>query len=44
MEGQINWTALPILIEIYGIENVELLHSDLKAIREHMKRKHGDAT
>jgi len=44
MEGAINWAALPLLIEIYGVEDIEALHRSLRTIRDHLKRKNGNAT
>ena len=37
MGNQIDWTALPIVVEIYGVEDVVLFISQLEAIREHLR-------
>lgn len=37
MGGMIDWAALPIVVEIYGIEDVPLFISKLEAIREHLR-------
>lgn len=37
MGGVIDWTALPIVVEIYGVEDVALFISKLEAIREHLR-------
>lgn len=42
MGGEIQWSALPYLIEVYDVDDVERLTADLIAIREHMRRKHGN--
>jgi hypothetical protein len=34
MGGAIDWTALPIIAEIYGIDDIELFVAKLDAIRE----------
>lgn len=43
MGGEIQWPALEILCEIYGIENVEGLINNLCAIREYnyMRARNG---
>lgn len=38
MGGEINWTALPILVELHGVLDVEKLIVCLIAIREHNQR------
>ena len=37
MAGELNWAALPILCEIHGIEDVELLVRQLLAIRDQQR-------
>lgn len=37
MGGMIDWTALPIVVELYGVEDVGLFISKLEAIREHVR-------
>ena len=34
-----NWTALPTIVSLYGIEDVDLFIHRLKAIRDHFERK-----
>lgn len=42
MEGEINWSALPIVCELLGIEDPAELVDDLMTIRDHFRReKHG---
>ena len=35
--GGIDWAALPIIIEIYGISDVEVFVAKLNAIRDHTR-------
>ena len=35
MGGCIDWAAMPILIDVYGVEDVELFIAKLDAIRAH---------
>ncbi len=37
MGGQIDWSALPILAEIHGIDDIEMLSEQLIAIRSHQR-------
>jgi len=39
MDGQIDWQALPYIVEIIGSNNPEELIEDLITIREHMRKK-----
>lgn len=39
MGGQIDWTALPIIVDLYGVEDVETFIAKLVAIREHLTMK-----
>lgn len=39
MNGQIDWTALPVIVEILGIQDVEFFIRRLMAIREHLNLK-----
>ena len=41
MGGEIKWSALPILCEMFGIEDVELLVRQLNAIRDSQVSKSG---
>lgn len=42
MGGCIDWAALDIIVELYGIEDVPLFISQLDEIRRHMaKRSNG---
>lgn len=43
MGGQLDWQALPILCEICGIVDVEILLTELYAIRAHLalQAQHG---
>lgn len=38
MGGGIDWTALPVLVPIFGVEDVERLLLDLIVIRNHLER------
>ena len=35
MGGQIDWDALPVIVEIYGISDIEVFIAKLDAIRDH---------
>jgi hypothetical protein len=37
MGGQIDWAALPVIVELYGVEDVDLFIAKLDAIREHKR-------
>ena len=37
MGGQIDWAALPIIVELYGVCDVDLFIAQLDAIREHKR-------
>lgn len=39
MGGQIEWAALPVIVEIIGVSDVESMVVDLLRIREHMTSK-----
>lgn len=39
MGGEINWTALEILAEIHGVNDIELLVEQLMVIREHKRQQ-----
>lgn len=39
MDGSIDWSALPVLVNLYGIDDPEILIEQLQAIREHMRRQ-----
>ena len=45
MGGELNWSALPIVAEMLGVEDVELLIAELSAIREwqNEKERRGDS-
>jgi hypothetical protein len=42
MGGTVEWSALPVLCELHGVGDVELLVAWLVAIREGMKDAHGE--
>lgn len=42
MGGTVEWSALPVLCEVHGVGDVELLIAWLVAIREGMKDTHGE--
>lgn len=35
MGGEINWAALPLLVEMLGVEDIDVFVDELAAIREH---------
>jgi hypothetical protein len=35
MGGQVDWTALPILVEMLGVEDPETLIHELTTLRDH---------
>jgi len=35
MGGVIDWAAIPILVEVYGVVDVEMFIKELMAIRKH---------
>jgi len=37
MDGQIDWAALPLLVEVYGVDDIEILLAELMAIRKHAR-------
>lgn len=37
MDGTIDWSAIPIIVDLYGIEDVEMFIAKLHAIREHKR-------
>lgn len=37
--GQIDWAGLPVVVEILGVKDPELLVLDLITIREHLTEK-----
>lgn len=37
MGGEINWAALPLLAEMKGVQDIEMLIIGLTAIREHFR-------
>lgn len=39
MGGQIDWAALPVIVELYGIADVEIFITQLVAIRDHLRLK-----
>lgn len=39
MGGQIDWAALPVIVEMLGIDDVEVLIARLMAIRGHFNLK-----
>ena len=36
MGGQIDWAAMPIMVELYDIQDPEIFIGELVAIREHL--------
>lgn len=38
MGGQIDWSALPFLVEMYGIRDPEKFVSELVAVRDYVQR------
>lgn len=41
MGGQIDWSALPVIVELYGIDDVGVFIAKLDAIREHKRLTDG---
>lgn len=39
MGGEIQWTALPIFVEMFAVEDVDQFIRDLVTIRECMRRE-----
>ncbi len=39
MDHTLDWTALPVVVEVLGVTDVEALLARLMAIREHIERK-----
>ena len=39
MDGVIDWNFLPVIIEIFGIDDVEIFISDLLVIRARERKK-----
>lgn len=39
MGGRLDYQALPVLVEYYGVTDVELLLDELLAIRDHQDRQ-----
>lgn len=37
MDGRIDWAAIPVIVDLYGIEDVEMFIDKLSAIREHVR-------
>ena len=37
MDGGIDWAALPVLVEIYGVDDIEVLLAELLSIRSHVR-------
>lgn len=37
MDGQIDWSALPLLVDVYGVDDVEILLAELMAIRKYAR-------
>jgi len=38
MGGQIDWSALPFLVELYGIRDPDIFLAELVAVREYVQR------
>ncbi len=45
MGGELNWSALGIVVEMLGIDDIEMLIAELSAIREwqNEKERRGDS-
>lgn len=41
MGGVIDWAALPVVVEMFGVDDVDSLVRDLVTIREYNARKSG---
>lgn len=39
MGGQIDWGALPILVGMFGVDDVEALVNDLVTVRDALRRE-----
>ena len=39
MGGKLDWTALPLLVELYGIVDVPVFVAELVAIRDHLEER-----
>ena len=39
MGGEVNWTALPVIAEMFGITDVECFLARLTALRDHQQRQ-----
>lgn len=39
MSGELDWNAIPVLCEMYGVEDADVLIVQLLAIRDHVRRK-----
>lgn len=39
--GGLDWTALPIVVEMLGVQHVDILVAQLKAIASHQERNNG---
>ena len=37
MDGHIDWAALPLMVEVYGVDDIEILLSELVAIRKYVR-------
>lgn len=37
MGGQIEWTAVPLFVELYGVVDVDVFVAELVAIRQHFQ-------
>lgn len=42
--GEINWQALPLLAEMKGVQDIEMLIIGLTTIREHFRAQSATAT
>jgi hypothetical protein len=38
MGGEIDWEALPVICEMHGVKDVEILITQLAAIRDHQSK------
>lgn len=42
MGGQVDWSALPLLCELFGINDVEQFIVEVLVVRDFMTRQHGN--
>ena len=42
MNGSIDWAAMPAIVELYGIDDVECFIAKLEAVRDHKRMVDGN--